>query len=145
MTEDPFDLDRFVNAQAPVYADALRELEAGRKRSHWMWYIFPQIAGLGFSSTSQHFAIRSRAEAEAYLAHPVLRPRLLECTQAMLSHQGMSAHAILGSPDDLKFRSSMTLFEAVSEKGSPFERALQQFYNGEHDERTLALLDQAGD
>lgn len=145
MQEDRFDLMRFVRAQAPVYEEVLDELGAGRKRSHWMWYIFPQIAGLGFSSTSQHFAIRSGAEAEAYLAHPVLGPRLLQCTNAMLSHQGMSAHAILGSPDDMKFKSSMTLFEAASEKGSPFERALQQFYNGERDARTLALLAQAAD
>ncbi len=136
-----FDLTRFVDAQGPVYVQVLNELKAGRKRSHWMWYIFPQVAGLGFSIMSQRFAIASREEAAAYLTHPVLGPRLLECTTAMMGHQELSAHAILGSPDDMKFKSSMTLFAAVSEKGSPFERALQQFYGGERDEKTLALLE----
>ena len=135
-----FDLMRFVDAQAPVYDRVIGELRDGRKRSHWMWYIFPQVAGLGFSIMSQRFAIGSKAEAAAYLAHPLLRTRLVECTEAMLSHKDHSAHAILGSPDDMKFKSSMTLFEMVSEKGSPFERALQQFYHGERDEKTLALL-----
>ena len=135
-----FDLTRFVDAQAPVYDRVLEELKAGRKRSHWMWYIFPQVAGLGFSIMSQRFAIGSREEAAAYLAHPVLGPRLLACTHAMLSHKGTSALVILGSPDDMKFKSSMTLFAAVSEKGSPFERALQQFHNGERDGKTNALL-----
>jgi uncharacterized protein (DUF1810 family) len=140
MTTDEFGLMRFVDAQAPVYEEVLRELQEGRKRTHWMWYIFPQVSGLGFSIMAQRFAIRSRREAHAYLAHPLLERRLLDCTQAMLGHTDLSARAILGSPDDLKFRSSMTLFEAVSEKGSPFERALEQYYEGERDERTLALL-----
>lgn len=135
-----FDLMRFVDAQAPVYARVIGELRDGKKRSHWMWYVFPQVAGLGFSIMSQRFAIGSRAEATAYLEHPLLGPRLIECTDAMLSHPGLSAHAILGSPDDMKFKSSMTLFEAVSEKGSPFERALEQFFDGERDEKTVALL-----
>jgi uncharacterized protein (DUF1810 family) len=135
-----FDLERFVDAQAPDYESAFNELRIGRKRSHWMWYIFPQVAGLGGSAMSRRFAIGSRAEAAAYLRHAVLGPRLLECTAAMLDHPDLSAHAILGSPDDLKFRSSMTLFAEVSEKGSPFERALQQFYDGKHDEKTIALL-----
>ena len=135
-----FDLMRFVDAQAPVYDRVIAELRDGRKRSHWMWYIFPQAAGLGFSIMSQRFAIGSRAEAAAYLAHPLLGGRLVECTEAMLSHKNLSAHAILGSPDDMKFKSSMTLFEMISEKGSPFERALEQFYHGERDGKTVALL-----
>jgi uncharacterized protein (DUF1810 family) len=135
-----FDLMRFVDAQAPVYGRVIGELRDGRKRSHWMWYVFPQVAGLGFSIMSQRFAIGSRAEATAYLEHPLLGSRLIECTDAMLSHPDLSAHAILGSPDDMKFRSSMTLFGAVSEKGSPFERALEQFFDGERDEKTVALL-----
>lgn len=135
-----FDLMRFVDAQAPVYDRVIAELRDGRKRSHWMWYIFPQVAGLGFSIMSQRFAIGSRAEATAYLDHPLLGRRLVECTEAMLSHKDLSAHAILGSPDDMKFKSSMTLFEMVSKKGSPFERALEQFYHGERDEKTIALL-----
>jgi len=135
-----FDLMRFVDAQAPVYAQVIGELRAGKKRSHWMWYIFPQIAGLGFSIMSQRFAIRSRGEAKAYLDHPLLGVRLAECTEAMLVHRDLTAHAILGSPDDMKFKSSMTLFEAVSEKGSPFGRALEQFYHNGRDEKTVALL-----
>ncbi|RWX78979.1 DUF1810 domain-containing protein [Neorhizobium lilium] len=140
MTADEFRLVRFLDAQAPVYEEVLRELRNGRKRTHWMWYIFPQVAGLGFSIMAERFAIGSRKEAEAYLTHPILGIRLTESTEAMLGHEGLSAHAILGSPDDLKFKSSMTLFEAVSKKGSPFERALEQYYGGERDERTLALL-----
>ncbi|MBW6421505.1 DUF1810 domain-containing protein [Rhizobium sp. XQZ8] len=135
-----FDLMRFVDAQAPVYAQVIGELKAGKKRSHWMWYIFPQIAGLGFSIMSQRFAIGSKGEAKAYLDNPLLGSRLVECTEAMLAHGDLTAHAILGSPDDMKFKSSMTLFEAVSEKGSPFGRALEQFYHGERDEKTVALL-----
>ncbi len=135
-----FDLMRFVDAQAPVYARVIGELRDGKKLSHWMWYIFPQVAGLGFSIMSQRFAIGSRAEATAYLEHPLLGLRLIECTEAMLSHTDRSAHAILGSPDDMKFKSSMTLFEAVSKKGSPFSRALSQFFDDERDEKTIALL-----
>jgi uncharacterized protein (DUF1810 family) len=135
-----FDLMRFVDAQAPVYAEVLDELRHGQKRSHWMWYIFPQVAGLGFSIMSQRFAIGSKAEAADYLDHPLLGTRLIECTEAMLLHKDLSAHAILGSPDDMKFKSSMTLFDTVSKKGSPFERALTQFYHGQRDDKTLALL-----
>jgi uncharacterized protein (DUF1810 family) len=134
------DLTRFVDAQASIYDQAIAELRDGRKQSHWIWYIFPQIDGLGRSDMSQRFAIRSRDEAAAYLAHPLLGWRLGECTDAMLSHTGRTAGDILGSPDDLKFRSSMTLFHLVSEKGSPFERALQMFYQGEHDGKTVELL-----
>ncbi|MGE6740041.1 DUF1810 domain-containing protein [Allorhizobium pseudoryzae] len=140
MTDDPHDLSRFLSAQQPVYAQALQELKDGRKRSHWMWFIFPQIRGLGHSPMAERYAIVSRAEAEAYLAHPLLGNRLLDCTEAMLTHKDRSAHAILGSPDDLKFRSSMTLFDAVSKKGSAFGQALLQFYDGQPDEATLARL-----
>src|SRR5437764_10712569 len=108
--DDPFNLQRFVDAQAGIYAQALGELRAGCKQSHWMWFIFPQIAGLGFSPTAQHYAIGSLAEAGAYLAHPQLGPRLRETTAAVMAVAGRTAHQIFGSPDDLKFRSSMTLF-----------------------------------
>jgi uncharacterized protein (DUF1810 family) len=140
MTGDAFGLGRFADAQAPVYDEVLRELRDGRKRTHWMWYIFPQVAGLGLSIMAQRFAIASRREAEAYLADPLLGARLVECTNVMLTHNGLTARSILGSPDDLKFRSSMTLFLTVSEKGSPFERALEKYYGGVRDERTLTLL-----
>ncbi|MDY6962965.1 MAG: DUF1810 domain-containing protein [Pseudomonadota bacterium] len=135
-----FDLERFTQAQAPVYRQVLAELQQGAKRSHWMWFVFPQVEGLGSSPIAERYAIGSRAEAEAYLRHPVLGPRLVECTQLMLQHEGTSANAILGSPDDMKFRSCMTLFAAVSEKGSPFERALAVFYGGQRDEKTVARL-----
>lgn len=141
MTEDPHNLARFVSAQQPVYAQALEELREGRKRSHWMWFIFPQIEGLGHSAMAQRYAVSGRPEAEAYLAHPLLGERLRDCTEAMLSHKDRSAHAIFGSPDDLKFHSSMTLFDAVSKKGSAFGQALLQFYGGKPDEATLARLE----
>lgn len=141
MTEDRHNLARFVSAQQPVYAQALGELREGRKRSHWMWFIFPQIEGLGHSAMAQRYAVSGRPEAEAYLAHPLLGERLRDCTEAMLSHKDRSAHAILGSPDDLKFHSSMTLFDAVSKKGSAFGQALLQFYGGKPDEATLARLE----
>ena len=112
---DPFDLDRFVRAQDPVFRAVREELARGRKQSHWMWFVFPQIAGLGFSAMSQRYAIGSRAEARAYLAHPVLGGRLTECTRLVLAVQGRTINAILGAPDDAKFRSSMTLFDAVSD------------------------------
>ena len=134
------DLERFVEAQQPVYAQALAELKRGRKTSHWMWFIFPQIVGLGRSPMAQRYAINGRAEAEAYLAHSLLGARLLDCTQAMLAHLDRSAHAILGSPDDLKFQSSMTLFAAASKKGSVFNQALLQFYEGKPDQATLVRL-----
>jgi uncharacterized protein (DUF1810 family) len=141
---DQGSLRRFIEAQAPVYAQALEELRQGAKRSHWMWYIFPQVSGLGHSPTARLYAIADRAEAKAYLAHPLLGSRLVESTLAMLMHADKSAHAILGSPDDLKFRSSITLFDAVSEadgkKGSPFRQALLTFYDGMPDEATLARL-----
>lgn len=136
---DPFGLQRFVAAQAPVYSQVLRELSGGRKRSHWMWFIFPQVAGLGFSAMAQRFAIYSREEAEAYLAHDVLGPRLIECTQLVLSVKNKTIDDILGSPDDLKFRSSMTLFGAVSDD-PVFARAISAYYGGERDQATLDRL-----
>ncbi|NLO07119.1 MAG: DUF1810 domain-containing protein [candidate division WS1 bacterium] len=137
---DSHDLDRFVQAQEGVYPVALAEVGAGRKQSHWMWYIFPQFAGLGRSATSVRYAIRSRAEAAAYLEHPVLGPRLREITDAALSVEGRSAHDIFGSPDHLKLRSSATLFAAISPPGSVFERLLEKYFRGEADRRTLDLL-----
>lgn len=140
MAGDPFDLNRFVEAQEDIYDDALAELRAGRKRSHWMWFIFPQFEGLGFSATSHHFAIHSAAEARAYLAHPVLGPRLVECAEAVLAVAGRSAREIFGSPDDLKLRSSATLFASVSPDGSVFHRLLDKYFDGTPDQRTLELL-----
>ncbi len=132
-------LERFVEAQAGVYETALAELIAGEKRGHWMWFVFPQLAGLGLSAMAQHYAIGSLAEARDYLAHPLLGARLRECTAAMLGHPDRSAEAVLGSVDALKFRSSMTLFDAAEPDGA-FARALDAFYDGERDLRTLALL-----
>lgn len=128
-SDDPFDLKRFLSAQDPVYATVLAELRAGRKQTLWMWFVFPQVAGLGHSPTAKHYAIQSRAEAEAYDAHPVLGSRLSECTRTVLDFD-KSASQIFGYPDDLKFRSCMTLFEAVS--GNPlFAAALNRFFDGE--------------
>jgi uncharacterized protein (DUF1810 family) len=136
---DPFDLKRFVRAQESDYKHALEEITAGRKRSHWMWYVFPQFAGLGLSSTSRHYAIGSLDEARAYLAHPILGPRLIECTEATLTVKGRSAHDIFGSPDDMKLRSSVTLFSLVSREDSVFHRVLEKYFEGKRDERTVDL------
>jgi uncharacterized protein (DUF1810 family) len=136
---DPFNLSRFIEAQDEIYSRALGELRVGEKRSHWMWFIFPQVAGLGHSAMAQRYAIQSRPETEAYLAHAVLGARLLECTQAVLDVPGKSASAIFGSPDDMKFRSSMTLFDAVGDRAI-FGETLQRFYQGERDFRTVAIL-----
>jgi uncharacterized protein (DUF1810 family) len=136
---DPFGLDRFVQAQNPVFRAVQGELARGRKQSHWMWFVFPQVAGLGFSAMSQRYAIGSRAEAEAYLAHPVLGPRLLECTSLVLAVEGRTINAILGAPDDTKFRSSMTLFGAVSDE-PVFGEALARYFAGERDSATLEML-----
>ncbi|WP_431202933.1 DUF1810 domain-containing protein [Bradyrhizobium betae] len=135
----PFDLERFVQAQNPVYRDVREELARGRKQSHWMWFVFPQIAGLGFSAMSQRYAIASRAEATAYLAHPVLGPRLIECTRLVLAVEGRTINAILGAPDDAKFHSSMTLFGAVSDDPI-FGEALARYFAGERDGATLKIL-----
>ncbi|WP_314950444.1 DUF1810 domain-containing protein [Bradyrhizobium cosmicum] len=137
---DPFDLDRFVPAQNQVFRDVQGELTRGRKQSHWMWFVFPQIAGLGLSAMSQRYAIGSRAEARAYLAHPVLGPRLIECTRLVLAVEGRTINAILGAPDDAKFRSSMTLFGAVSDE-PVFGEALARYFAGERDGATLEILD----
>ena len=137
---DAFDLERFVRAQESDYERALAEIVSGRKRSHWMWYVFPQFAGLGLSSTSQYYAIGSLDEARAYLAHPILGPRLIECAEATLKASGRSAHDIFGSPDDMKLRSSATLFARVSPDGSVFHRVLEKYFGGQPDQRTLDLV-----
>jgi uncharacterized protein (DUF1810 family) len=139
-----YDLDRFVRAQASHYDRVLSELRSGRKQSHWMWFVFPQLEGLGSSSTSRQFAIRGLDEARAYLAHPLLGPRLLECADAVLRVEGRPAAEILGSPDDLKLRSCATLFACVSVAGSVFHRLLAKYYEGEQDAHTLRLLAAAG-
>ncbi|MGC2051465.1 MAG: DUF1810 domain-containing protein [Methylovirgula sp.] len=135
-----YNLDRFVAAQAPLYGRVCDELRAGHKTSHWMWFIFPQIAGLGSSPTARFFAIASLAEAVAYLQHPVLGPRLGECTNLVNGVEGRSAFDIFGSPDDLKFRSSMTLFNEAASDIVVFQQALDQYFAGEPDRRTLEIL-----
>ncbi len=137
---DPYDLQRFVEAQAPVHDRALAELRAGRKQSHWMWFVFPQIAGLGHSAMAQRYAISGVDEARAYLEHALLGPRLHECAQAMLLHTDHSARQILGPPDDLKLRSSMTLFAAVAPDQPIFQQVLNAFFDGEADPATLSKL-----
>jgi uncharacterized protein (DUF1810 family) len=137
---DPYSLDRFVEAQADAYEQALAEIRAGRKRSHWMWYVFPQLAGLGSSPMSVQYAIRDRHEAAAFLAHPILGPRLLECTEAVLQIEGRSALEIFGSPDDLKLRSCATLFAAVSPDRSVFHRLIDKYFDGRHDPRTIQRM-----
>ena len=134
------DLSRFVEAQRLTYDSALAELRAGRKRSHWMWFVFPQIAGLGMSATAIYYAIASADEARAYLAHDLLGPRLRECTRAVLDHQGKSAGEIFGPVDAMKLRSSMTLFDHVGGADDPFADCLDAFFDGERDMRTLELL-----
>jgi uncharacterized protein (DUF1810 family) len=130
-----------VSAQEPVFSTALAELRAGEKRSHWMWFVFPQLRGLGHSAMAQHYGIGSLAEAKAYLAHPLLGPRLAECTLAVLAIKGQSLHSIFGSPDDMKFCSSMTLFSLAADEGEcTFRQALDRYRGGRADERTLALL-----
>ncbi|MEO9331696.1 DUF1810 domain-containing protein [Ectopseudomonas guguanensis] len=137
---DPFDLARFVEAQQRDYQQALDELRAGAKRSHWIWYVFPQLRGLGRSEMAEHYGISGLDEARAYLAHPLLGPRLEDCARALLSHRGRSARQIMGSPDDLKLRSSMTLFQAVAPQQPLFAEVLQAFYDGEQDAATLRRL-----
>jgi uncharacterized protein (DUF1810 family) len=137
---DSFLLERFVAAQENVYRTACAELRAGQKQSHWMWYVFPQMKRLGFSPTSRAYGIGSMAEAQAYLQHPILGPRLIEVTNLVLEHRDLSLRQIFGSPDDLKFRSSMTLFAQVGRPDGVFRKALDAFCDGVPDERTLALL-----
>jgi uncharacterized protein (DUF1810 family) len=135
-----FDLERFTRAQAPVMDAVRAELRAGRKQSHWMWFVFPQLRGLGLSSTAEYYGIDSLQEARAYLAHPLLGPRLRECCELMLAvPEPRSAHAILGSPDDLKFRSCLTLFSLAAPDEPLFARCLERFYGGQSDARTLGL------
>jgi uncharacterized protein (DUF1810 family) len=138
--DDPYDLGRFVRAQEDDYERALSEISSGRKLTHWMWYIFPQIDGLAFSSTSKHYAIKSVEEARAYLAHPDLGPRLLACAEVVVRVEGRTATQIMGSPDDMKLRSSATLFACVSPPGSVFDRVLTKYYQGRRDEKTIQLL-----
>lgn len=138
--KDPYNLQRFVDAQERVFPGVLSELQQGRKRGHWMWFVFPQIRGLGRTGMAWDFAIASRAEAEAYLGHPVLGPRLRECTRLLNLVEGRSARQVLGTPDDLKFRSSMTLFGGVASDNDVFEEALQKYYAGERCQPTLDFL-----
>jgi len=137
---DPCDLQRFVEAQRADYERALAEIKSGRKRSHWMWYIFPQLDGLGHSSMARRYSIKSRGEARAYLAHPVLGQRLEQCVEVLLQLEGHTAHDIFGSPDDLKLRSCATLFAEVSPSDSPFHRVLTRYFQGDPDHQTLRLL-----
>jgi uncharacterized protein (DUF1810 family) len=137
---DPYDLSRFVEAQEYNYDQALSEIKSGRKQSHWMWYIFPQFEGLGSSPTSRHYSIKSLAEAKAYLSHPVLGPRLVECCEAALRVKGRSASDIFGYPDDMKLRSCATLFAQVSPEGSVFHQLLDKYFQGGRDLKTLRLL-----
>ena len=140
MDEDPHDLRRFVEAQQPVWPQVRAELAAGAKRSHWMWFVFPQLKGLGRSAAAQHYGIASREEALAYWRHPVLGPRLKECTELVLAVPGRTVLQILGSPDDLKFRSSMTLFAQVAPGEPAFRQALDRCFGGQPDALTLRLL-----
>ncbi|HMQ72394.1 MAG TPA: DUF1810 domain-containing protein [Rubrivivax sp.] len=146
MTTPPDPLQRFVDAQAPVFDHACAELAAGRKRTHWMWFVFPQLRGLGRSATAMHYGIDSRDEALAYWHHPLLGPRLARCATLVLAQAGRrSAHDIFGSPDDLKLCSCMTLFDAVAPEQPVFRRVLDAFYGGRPDARTLAHLGQGRD
>ena len=138
--DDPYDLQRFVDAQAPVIDRVRAELAGGRKQSHWMWFIFPQIAGLGFSGMAQRYAIQSLDEARAYLNHPTLGSRLKDCTRLVLAIEGRSASDIFGSPDDMKFRSSMTLFAQAAPDNPIFAEALRKYFNGDPDAETLKRL-----
>jgi uncharacterized protein (DUF1810 family) len=138
---DRFDLERFVEAQATGYQRALGELRAGRKRSHWIWYVLPQLRGLGFSSASTFYGIASLAEARAYLAHPVLGQRLRECVGVLLDLEGVTAESVLGGIDALKFRSSLTLFRAAAPDEPLFADALSRYFGGQPDSKTIALLE----
>ncbi len=138
---DPYDLERFVEAQSRVMETVRAELRAGAKRGHWMWFVFPQLRGLGMSETSRFYGIASREEAAAYLKHPLLGPRLVECTRLMLAVKSRTAEQIFGAIDSLKFRSSMTLFAEVTVKETAFQEALQKYFDGEGDPATLEMLE----
>ena len=133
-------LSRFMDAQAPVYQVVLAELSSGRKKTHWMWFVFPQLKDIGRSSTAKFYGIQDRDEAVAYLQHPILGARLKECTRLVLAVQGKTAHDIFGSPDDVKLRSSMTLFEAVAPEEPAFGQVLERYFEGERDGETLAII-----
>jgi uncharacterized protein (DUF1810 family) len=139
--DDPYNLQRFVDAQDPVYDQVRSELEEGHKRTHWMWFVFPQIEGLGHTSMARKFAISSLDEAKAYLQHPVIGARLIECTRLVINTTGRTIEQIFGYPDDLKFRSAMTLFARASTDNSIFEDALRKYFRGEHDRLTLERLE----
>ena len=139
--DDPFDLKRFTSAQKSVYDSVLAELKSGRKRTHWMWYVFPQMDGLGYSSTTRYYALKSMEETRQYLNHPVLGKRLLECAEAVLAIEGKSISQIFGYPDDLKLKSSMTLFACAANPPSVFDRILDKYFHGERDVGTLQLLE----
>jgi uncharacterized protein (DUF1810 family) len=138
--KDPYDLQRFIQAQDPVYDEVCGELRNGRKESHWMWFIFPQLRGLGHSQMAVKFGIASREEAEEYLKHPILGPRLRECSRLVNLVEGRSIRQILGHPDDLKFRSSMSLFASIAPEEQVFQEALQKYFGGEQDRLTVELL-----
>lgn len=138
---DAFDLERFADAQRDIYEQALSEIRGGRKQSHWMWFVFPQLAGLGSSPTSRFYAIENIDEARAYLGHPILGKRLAECAEVVLAIEGKSASEIFGSPDDMKLQSCMTLFALASPAGSIYERVLDKFFAGEQDRETIRLLE----
>ena len=140
---DTYDLKRFLSAQEGVYERALAELKGGQKRTHWIWFIFPQIDGLGYSPTAKHYSIKSMEEARQYLDHPVLGKRLLECTEAVVALKDGSVSEIFGFPDDMKFKSSMTLFEQIAGRGSVFSLALDKYCHGERDAMTLRLLEKS--
>jgi uncharacterized protein (DUF1810 family) len=140
-TDDTYDLKRFLSAQEGVYERALAELKGGQKRTHWIWFIFPQIDGLGYSPTAKRYSIKSMEEARQYLDDTVLGKRLLECTEAVIALKGGSVSEIFGYPDDLKFKSSMTLFEKIAGTGSAFSSALDKYCHGERDAATLRLLE----
>ena len=134
------DLQRFLDAQEEDFEIALSEIRGGRKRSHWMWYIFPQIAGLGFSSTSKFYAIKDKMEARSYLAHSILGGRLIEISNALLEIEGKTANQIFGSPDDMKLKSSMTLFGALEDSNPVFQKVLDKYFGGAKDERTIKII-----
>jgi uncharacterized protein (DUF1810 family) len=142
MPGDPHNLNRFIEAQDPIYSNVVTELKSGKKLTHWMWFIFPQAAGLGRSPTSQYYAIKSKQEARQYLNHPILGERLKACAEILLGIEDRSAREIFGTPDDLKLRSSMTLFANISGPGSVFEKVLSKYYPGQQCQKTLAFLNQ---
>ena len=140
MNQDPYNLNRFISAQEGIFENVITELGNGRKQTHWMWFIFPQIDGLGFSSTTKYYSIKSGEEARQYLNHPILGVRLLQCAGLVLAVEGKSANEIFGSPDDMKLKSCMTLFARTAGPGSVFTRVLEKYFNGQQDEGTITIL-----